>query len=1561
MASSQEINKLLERFNRSKQEAEDNVIANSIMDAVSQIAKPLGKLKLAQQLAPTLAGATGLGPLPAIAMASTAFRDPFAHIKQLDQRAQQRVINTIEKRPGYNNAVGDTAARSAMGLNNLGLSLGTSGALLKAAGMAGYTPNILENVNPLLLMGAMQGGKGVGTFAAGAAGGFKGLGALFGAGTGAGTLGAINPALLGFAAMMALNIGGSKLNTMMLNAGSTKLNQFRANTTLNLRSGFELEMHHSNMVNITSQIKLLQNIGQLSPAEALHAQILMLIESHTSVIPLMVEEILNAREIKDKSGGNAGQNAVSEFFGEDGLLPLYNQRGTKLQPNFIQRWAKEFARSSSNVASILDIFGQIGNTLSGKSSVAEFNKANRKFTDMNADQAFSDKFGIAVSMVNTIHTSAAEVLSKAQTFEAKQIAILSGMYELNRFQAHELLSIRRDGMGVDRPGHAGELAKLRVQEEMDGEDPESLGRLVDEMLGYLPLWHTISGSAKMVMAGYNNIKDLVTGTSTPFSNMMKDIRNAITETFTSIDQDEGSLRNTIGATILAPADLMARYLSGDYVKQMTELVEYNRAQAHYLKYLATDASSRSKIPLTRLNTRAAVQLDEFSGKLMTDKEFEERDNAIGKKLAEALTSTSPNGLMGVLTTMFIDKDKQKERAEDYATTNFKHIEELWKQFGSTSGYLNGRGFDEGGKTGKASPGTKPDSSGHKPVGIVHEDEYVVPKWYADKNKDLMGMLEKDRTNRTSQTSTMLADALHSKEVEETKLNNELKQTETQTGMLGFLKKISEGIDGVNHKLLHPKTPVNDDLWDALKLIGAGLGGLALLNQLKDLLGEHTGLLAAIGAALGLPIAARLLKSIPPGLISGAAAGAAAGYSKFKTDWSKGKYSFTQHGPALPDGMKPSKWDSIKNFAQQHGSMDNLKGGLKDSLKLGGKALLKTGPLALLFGGIDYFLQSDVDENGNQRTIGDKLSSVGKDFLDNAGAILGSVILGGLGAIAPIPGGAIIGSVLGGIAGSYIQEKFTDYWKSYAQHKDGTNATTGEKIKTFLKNNVGAVMGAGIGAGLGFVFGGGPIGGAAGIIIGGLIGAGVHNVISKITTTISEFDFGAASSKLGDWASENIPGVEQGAKVGRLIFGDNPFGSFIGGLIGGAIMGPGGLLVKFGQKMAEWFGDGSSVDHSPSIVDRQTQAKGHLASAEANYEAAKERYEKTKTPENAESLKLAKKHFDETKAKADGTYEKGMFETVKGLNSEFATNINILNKEWFKKTGERLYGGKDGAGVRTINDTIRMLKEGYSASPTSAHFTGLAADMKIKSGRYQELLNLAKTLNLDLKTYNGETGNLKQYIHLEDATTSANQKQFGINKGLELIKTLRSNPEEALAVFKKQKEILKNGKASYMVTAQTQNAKQMLDDLEAKLTNTKVISSKITKEKLPSISQTQTAIPEAKVEYKTTEAYIKEQNDIRTVRELRKKKEEEQLKNLKEAKLTQTSIADASIKTAEAAEANLQMVQIAASKLDQLNNRVAELSQMINDSNKVAKTLWSYIDKVYKEPKYSDYQFAYLTK
>ncbi|MCI4437916.1 MAG: hypothetical protein JHC33_14005, partial [Ignisphaera sp.] len=792
-------------------------------------------------------------------MGATALRDLSTGYKtQQQNQANIKTIATLRSRVGYQNSGEDIAALSNMGLGNISKSIGTTGAAIKAAGALGYMPDILHDVSPLTIMGAMSGGKGLGMLTAGMMGGAGNLGSLFGAGTKGALLGSMPPALMGMMTMMALNMAGGKLSKMMDSAGSYNTKRFTANTNMQLHNGMQLEIQHSNMIQIQSQLRLLQGLGQLTPAEALMVNVLMLIESHTSVLAPMAEEALNAREHKNVGGANSGQNVASEKFGEDDYAAVYNQRGTRRAPNMLQKAAQSFAQFGQNLKSVVSIGDQIGNTLTGKSSVELFNKANRARHEMDAKQEFSEKFSVSVAFTDLLHTSAAQVLQASDSYYSKSISLAAGMYEGIRYLGHELLSIRKDGFGISRPGHTGDLLKRTLQEEDHPDMPfDSLLQGLDETLGYIPGWHTLSGGFKMGCKGVKNIRNAWKGvdddgnpTDSFWTKAKKELKNYTASTYSNPEPDEGTLRTAIGANRLSKSDLMSSYLSGDFVNQVTKLVDYNAEQAHYLKFLAEMESKRqlggNKIGAFQADE--ARTMDEFSGKLMTADEIQARNKTIKDKLRHELGQTSPNSIMG----MFFEQSAGRHaisRSREYAYKNFNHIRGLVDEFDPLMaqmfpGGVGRRGFEGGGDTGKAEPGTKPDSSGAKPVGVVHEDEYVIPKWQVSKFPSIISSLEDDRRDHLGlaggkETELQKAQDQEQKEAQAKAFINEETQTEelkknntAQTEQIHWLARIASFLD--------PKTK-KEQGDDSLKSIPLLLGSLALFAAISKMSGKYKSL------------------------------------------------------------------------------------------------------------------------------------------------------------------------------------------------------------------------------------------------------------------------------------------------------------------------------------------------------------------------------------------------------------------------------------------------------------------------------------------------------------------------------------------------------------------------------------------------------------------------------------------------------------------------------------------------------------------------------------------------
>lgn len=1530
----------LAKFNQDHQDAKESSFTNSLMQQISSMANKLNALKMVQALAPasTMLSANNpyFNPIMATAMASNAFKNPGAHLNQMNQYNQLKGMRSVERKIQYDNAWGDSAARTSIGLNNVGSTVGITGSLVKAAGMAGYMPDVLHGVNPLTLMGLMQGGKGTGTLAAGLMGGPGSLGSMIGAGA----AGGMPAALMGTMAMLAMNMAGGKLNSAMLNAGSFAPKKFRSDVSLSLQNGHQLELEHSSMVQISSQIKRMTNQNMLSPGEALHANILMLIESHTSVLGPILAELRNADEIKNKSGGNAGQNVANDMFGEDGLMTLRNQRGTTRQPNIFQRGLAKFAQTSLNLNSIVDIFGQIGNTLSGKSSVALFNDANRKQGDADANQEFSNKFGISVTFTQIIHTSASEVLDKANTFEAKQISILAGVYELNRFQAHELLSIRRDGLGVDRPGHTGELARMRLQ-EADSPVEDSLLTMIDEMLGYIPLWHTISGSAKMVMAGYENVKEMVTGGTNPFKEMFKAIGRSITGTFSTVDHDEGSLRATIGATKLSPSELMARYLSGDYIKQMTLLVNFNREQAHYLKYLA-NAEARKRggrgAFVSGPDHGEETSLDEFSGNLITSAQRRKRDNDIGRKLGEHLNSTQPQGLMGLLLAPFMSNRSRGAMSERVAIEDLGHVSELYNQFGNTSGYragrVAGRGFAKGtGDTGKAAPGTSADHTGEKPVGVVHENEAVVPgidkkpSWF----RSILNSMLPSSSPKAKLTSTETANLIHSKEVQESDHQNNLIQTETQTGMLGYLKKIF----GVNEEIAKntkkdPKKGGDWELADLMKLIalGAGLATMiAYMDDIKKFLGDQGLALAAIASVLGLK---NILTKLP--ILGAMASGAKGAIMNAAAGTAMGRAAGI-HGPALPPMNLADKIKAMAGSAVQSGKEALGKGNafLSGGLKAAGRAGLMG---AAITGAFEFFTQDDLNADGTPKSFWDKLKFAGEKVLGQTGTLIGGAIGMGLGAMIPVPGGALIGSIAGGLLGDYIQTKVVSWWDNYGKAKPTDEPLSfKDKATKFLKGNLGAMIGGGIG-----MFIGAP-GGLIGMAAGGIIGAILGDKVQTAVTTIAE---GLNPDK---WDIKKVLGGTADIAAGM-----------VGAKLGFALGGPGGALIGGILTMLLW--DGAKALWDNIIVEKNGNVKnlnGTPADMVDGVVSREQQQTEAQIRVEQDYLSRQNQHYSSNpytkKAMAVPT---GFGSSIYGLNGRQSGNLNKQNtldmlsqvqRDQLEHLAEYVKG--DVTVNSSKRDAFNMYTEmikGKSAkvSFNSAHSDGNAVDIsgsgldqikKLFQGKINfsdglskkeaSLLNSSLLNKMGFSTYDSSTNGTSNlhltYLGGKTNLSSIENKRVA-NEALELIK---SNINKSnLTPQEKTRRI---------------NSWQAKFDAEmggGKSTNIPPSVGEVTTPPTPVLDIKQTSGTKAK-EILQEEVKIQKGNQ----EDYNRKWKENQEKHYEKIVAAVEKSAGATTYTAE------QITQMAA------DQRAYHLSQ------EQAKTLWDYIETVYKAPRFNDMQFA----
>jgi hypothetical protein len=1306
-----------------------------------QMLKNFGKLsqlvsmgKILTNVSPTalsaVGGAAGLPPqVMAAIFASSLTKNVGNYKNQADIYQNLKLTNIAEKRLGYNNSFGDAGARAAYGTNSSLGALGSMAIAGKIAGTLGYVPDVLTNNHMLAAYGAMNGIRGSGMMAAGMMGGVKGLGttigSIGGSGTNPGYLAGIDPTMIGIATMMAMNMAGGKLNQAMVNLGTGKTSKYKLNTNMNFQHHSQIEAEYSSMLVIGSQIKVLQAMNAISPAETLISQILMMIESHTAPISGILQHLREQDEKREKLGGNAGQNVASDFFGEDGLMSLNDQGiGYKKQLNVFQKFFKGYAKFGMNLGSIFDIGGQLSNTLQGKSSVKLYNEFNRVEKDKNADQKFGNQMGISTQMVRIIHTSSSELLSHADTLESKKLTLMSGQFELQRFMSHELLSIRKDGLGVKRPGHAGELQKLRLQDEDQDGIFDNLGQMIDEMLGYIPLWQTISGSAKMLMGGVKNIHEFITSDESILGNIFRDIKNSITETFSMVDSDEGSLRNSIGATKLGPQELAYRYLSVGFIEHMQELIGINKDQAHYLEYLANNTASQvGASPLKKRRKSQALIMNQYTGNLSTRKdEYNYRQNLLDQ-LMDQVSGIQPNGFLGELFNTILPESTMRNMAAEYAFANYEHIGSMQSEF--SNGMRRPRRFAKGGFTGKPKAGKnhgKSSGNNESIEGTVGANEVVLPEAHS-LDSDLKSKINKNLphgSTKIPETQSDKANVLLQEERDKATASAVIEQADnsklsvkTEKGILEILqewfntyskdreekKKTSSGFN--------PFELIDDILKWALGggMFAALLGGLSLLKNIPSILKKLDDVWNDVK-------------------------------DKTKKTLNRNGSNGPVHGPMTPEeyarknkpetfSEKMKRWGTSGQEALNKG---NEKVGT--ALKGAGKFMATGTVAAVAIGGLmAYVLEPDLDENGKQRSVMDKLQSVGKTLAGNTGAIIGGVMGAGLGGLIPLPGTSLVGMIAGSLIGDYAQDKIIEWWDNYGKAKPGdVGLNPTEKIQQMLLSNAGMLIGAGLGATVGFTSGGGYIGGAIGAILGGILGDKIQTKVMEISDAISKN--GLFSEKAGAGLFE-MAGLSAGAIAGRKVgmmagatFG--PIGALLGGIVGGMI---GESLLSVGGKLIEIM----NRDIDAPLV---SQEKNKQIDAKIAMDKAKLKRDNLQT--SRDKWVSGKDSFIATRKKAGKTEDEALSDYNTILKA-WDNNLSLAENEW-----------------NSAQDNYALATGGLTGKDKDLHKRGLLRD-SFESENIFSTKYVRETGTLE--------GNAKAFQQLKDGGMGAyGASQFDVKSG-----------------------------------------------------------------------------------------------------------------------------------------------------------------------------------------------------
>ena len=566
----------------------------------------------------------------------------------MQKQAYQRKLNAL--------------AGSGTGFGDVKASAGNISSNIMQLGKAGFFANSLINPSSHALSGFMSPGMaaaktfgGVGALGSTTASGLGSVAGMLGLGSGAtSAIAAANPVMMGMLAMMAATKGGKALYNYTQKDSSTNVTIDRRMMITRGTSPHELEHDYGNTDTLRMQIVRLQNMGQLKPSESLIANILAMIEGHTSVLPYIAAEAVDRESRKNKEGGAAGHNILNEKFGDNGdIIPV---DGNLKKQSLLSRIFTSLELGTSNLANTFDPRTYLSAIFQGKSVTEMYNAANSKEKGVDAlksEEQFAAKTGTSTSLVQAIHTTPSQIMAKADTFEAKQLSVLGLISEINRFSAHELLKIRMDGFGITNSSTHGLLAQIRdlnfAKDAADQSYFEDLLTFADNKLGYIPGYNVLSGTVKMAKSGSDWMKDMFlgdrTGEKDENGNDIRKKNRSISKVFTDwltndvkndLLDSENQLRSEVGAVELGPQELMANYLGKAYPDRFELLLKYNLSQMESLQALA------GPIKRSKLET---LSMNKYDGKFAGQAYHNAKDMDIRKRMEEQMNFLNDSSSM----------------------------------------------------------------------------------------------------------------------------------------------------------------------------------------------------------------------------------------------------------------------------------------------------------------------------------------------------------------------------------------------------------------------------------------------------------------------------------------------------------------------------------------------------------------------------------------------------------------------------------------------------------------------------------------------------------------------------------------------------------------------------------------------------------------------------------------------------------------------------------------------------------------------------------------------------
>ena len=239
-----------------------------------------------------------------------------------------------------------------------------------------------------------------------------------------------SPAMTAMSLMMITGIGTSMLRSISMRRYMPK--------KINVMDIEKQVSASQQMYSILNQIISNPELSkQIKPLDVLQLQALFLIEQHTSVIPLIYELLHTIKEQKQKS---------SEFTRDVIYKNVYYPRAT------FQHWFEKPQIFLEKLLYRYDPITQLVTYLitGKKPSELYYEKYVEPELRKKEIQKQSIVHGINEGIMNLLTTNAIMLTQNAKSYEEKVITLLSAIYDINRAQLAELITIRKQGFNIQQ-------------------------------------------------------------------------------------------------------------------------------------------------------------------------------------------------------------------------------------------------------------------------------------------------------------------------------------------------------------------------------------------------------------------------------------------------------------------------------------------------------------------------------------------------------------------------------------------------------------------------------------------------------------------------------------------------------------------------------------------------------------------------------------------------------------------------------------------------------------------------------------------------------------------------------------------------------------------------------------------------------------------------------------------------------------------------------------------------------------------------------------------------------